>query len=80
MRYENDIDEDEKQLTPWLTARYPLAGRPRLKQRLERLVNLNGVIADITIAEAQQAHKVRLPRGARWSHEHQCHLAPARGR
>jgi hypothetical protein len=46
--------EDEKEIAPGVTARFPLAGRPLYRQRLERLIDNDLVVADITIADVQR--------------------------
>jgi hypothetical protein len=80
----SDWDQHEKEVAPGVTARYFMAGRPRLRQRLEQMIRNDLVVVDLTIAEVQEfrrrqelGRKPRLPRGARWSSEHGCFLAPA---
>jgi hypothetical protein len=55
----NDPTAHEKEIGPGIYARFPLAGVPLYRQRLERLITNNLVVADITIADVREFRQRR---------------------
>jgi hypothetical protein len=54
----SNFDQHEKQLTPWLTVRYPMAAKPLLRQRLGELEDMEAEV--FLLAEDERVHREAL--------------------